>query len=174
MPINRIAAAFVILIASAVAVSAQNLARAAAFQDWSVYAYDGPGGRICYAASQATTKLPAGVNRDEEYFMVATWPDQAPTAVLNEPSIIMGYPLELNAPVTVTIGTEVFTFFTREPWADTAWIRDIGQQQALIAAMRRGVTMTVSGRSQRGTETTDTYSLRGITAALDRTAQECR
>ena len=33
--------------------------------------------------------------------------------------------------------------------------------------------MIVKGTSSRGTDTTDTYSLLGITAALNRAAQEC-
>ena len=33
--------------------------------------------------------------------------------------------------------------------------------------------MTVEGTSKRGTMTTDTYSLSGVTAALDKIATEC-
>ena len=58
--------------------------------------------------------------------------------------------------------------------ADTAWIRDLAQEEALVAAMRRGTSMTVTGRSRTGVETTDTYSLFGTTAALERSAEECR
>jgi hypothetical protein len=32
----------------------------------------------------------------------------------------------------------------------------------------------VRGESSRGTKTTDVFSLKGISQALDRTAQECR
>jgi hypothetical protein len=34
--------------------------------------------------------------------------------------------------------------------------------------------VVVKGESGRGTETTDTYSLKGLPEALDRMAQECQ
>ncbi len=170
--LNRIAAALAILVVSATAAFPQASNRVATFQDWSVYAYSGPSGRVCYAAAQPQTTAPAGVNRDPIYFMVANWPGRDAT---NEVSVIMGYPLEANSSVTVTIDTtENFTLFTRTtPYPDTAWIDALDQEAELMVAMRRGITMVVRGRSARGTDTTDTYSLRGISAALDRAAQEC-
>ena len=38
----------------------------------------------------------------------------------------------------------------------------------------KGADATVRGESGRGTKTTDVFSLKGISQALDRTAQECR
>jgi hypothetical protein len=43
----------------------------------------------------------------------------------------------------------------------------------LLAAMRDGSKMIVKGTSRRGTLTTDEYSLKGISAALDKIASEC-
>jgi hypothetical protein len=40
--------------------------------------------------------------------------------------------------------------------------------------MRAGDSAVVKGMSSRGTESTDTYSLKGLTEALDRVAQECK
>jgi len=39
--------------------------------------------------------------------------------------------------------------------------------------MRAGLTMVVKGTSSRGTLTTDTYSLRGFTAAYDAMQKAC-
>ena len=164
----RLIGALTILAASAALAVAQTATRVETFQAWSVYSYAGAEGRVCYAATRAQTTLPEGVNRDPEYFMVANWPDRT---AANEVSIIMGYPLEVNSTVTVTIDTEVFEFFVG---GDAAWIRDLTLEEQLVVAMRRGTTMVVRGRSQRGTDTTDTYSLFGVTAALDRAAQECQ
>jgi hypothetical protein len=171
--LNRIVAALVILAASATAAFPQASNRVATFQDWSVYVYSGPSGRICYASSQPQTTAPVGVNRDPIYFMVSNW---AGRDVDNEVSVIMGYPLEANSNLTVTIDTdENFTLFsTPTPYPDTGFVRELDQEAQLIVAMRRGVSMVVRGRSARGTDTTDTYSLRGISAALDRAAQECQ
>ena len=56
---------------------------------------------------------------------------------------------------------------------DGAWIKNAAEEPQLIEAMRKGSDMLVKGTSARGTNTTDTYSLRGVTNALDRVAKEC-
>jgi hypothetical protein len=43
----------------------------------------------------------------------------------------------------------------------------------LMAAMRQGSKMVVKGTSRRGTLTTDEFSLKGLSAALDKIASEC-
>jgi hypothetical protein len=40
--------------------------------------------------------------------------------------------------------------------------------------MRASGELTVKGMSRRGTLTTDTYSLKGISAALDKLAEGCK
>ena len=42
-----------------------------------------------------------------------------------------------------------------------------------VNALKNGAKLTVTGTSKRGTVTTDTYSLIGITAALAKLATEC-
>jgi hypothetical protein len=39
--------------------------------------------------------------------------------------------------------------------------------------MRKGADLVVKGMSAHGTQTTDTYSLKGLAQALDRVGQEC-
>ena len=67
-------------------------------------------------------------------------------------------------------GDETFEFFTFD---DAAWISDLDQEESLVVAMRRGLTMVIEGRSGLGTDTTDNYTLRGVSAALNRAALEC-
>jgi hypothetical protein len=40
--------------------------------------------------------------------------------------------------------------------------------------MRRASDITVKGVSAKGTETTDTFSLKGLSQALDKISQDCR
>ena len=40
--------------------------------------------------------------------------------------------------------------------------------------MRKGADLTVRGTSSRGTQSTDQYSLKGVSQALDRAEQECK
>jgi len=43
----------------------------------------------------------------------------------------------------------------------------------LVGAMKAGIEMTIRGTSARGTETLDTYSLRGFTAAYNEAVTAC-
>lgn len=168
--LKRFAGAIALLIVTATTATAQQepAERVQTFQDWSVYTANTANGRICFAASQPVQTEPTGVNRDAIYFMLTNYPLRGDT---NEASIIIGYPLEVDSTVTVTIDSdEAFQFFTID---DGAWLRDLGREQELVVAMQRGIQMVVRGRSQRGTDTVDTYSLRGVTAAITRAAQEC-
>ena len=44
----------------------------------------------------------------------------------------------------------------------------------MVSAMRGGQTAMVKGVSAKGTQSSDTYSLKGLAQALDRTGQECK
>ena len=57
--------------------------------------------------------------------------------------------------------------FTR---GKSAWVLEESREPDVIGAMRSGSDMTVEAVSQRGTATTYTYSLNGVTAALKRMA----
>jgi hypothetical protein len=140
------------------------------FRQWNAYTSTEGGGKMCFAASQPTdSKYSKPVSgRDPVFFMVTSIPSKS---IKNEASTIIGYPFADNAKVTVEIdGATSFTMFTDK---DSAWIEASGQEADLIAAMQKGTRMTVKGVSRRGTETVDTYSLSGITAALDAIAKEC-
>ncbi len=55
---------------------------------------------------------------------------------------------------------------------DTAWSVP-ETEAALVEAMKKGHVMTLTGTSKRKTTITDTYSLSGISAALDAATKEC-
>ena len=54
-----------------------------------------------------------------------------------------------------------------------AWLADTSGEAAFVEAMKAGSTLTVKGTSQRGTNTTDTYSLGGVTAAMQEIDKAC-
>ena len=57
---------------------------------------------------------------------------------------------------------------------DGLWIKNAAEEEKLVEAMRKGADMTVKAVSSRGTQTTDVFSLKGLSQALDRMAQDCR
>lgn len=89
---------------------------------------------------------------------------------LNEVSFSAGYTYKKESTVQVLIGGQKFTLFTD---GETAWSRSSKDDKALVDAMKRGSSMTVTGFSSRGTKTTDSYSLTGFTKAFDTIGKAC-
>jgi hypothetical protein len=83
--------------------------------------------------------------------------------VAGEVSFGAGYPLEENSQVTVEVGDKTYTLFAIEDWAWPA----AEQDAALVADLKAGAEAVVTGVSARGTTTVDTFSLIGITAAIE-------
>jgi hypothetical protein len=138
------------------------------FEDWESYKNADARGAVCWAVTTPKAKEPATAKRDAIYFLITTWPKQG---ISNEPSVIIGYQFKDASPATVEVGSDKFNFFTK---ADGAWLQSKQDEQRLIAAMRGAPELTVKGFSKRGTLTTDTYSLKGISAALDKMAEGCK
>ena len=139
------------------------------YGDWGAYTAAPGGKKVCFALSkpkkQDATK--EDVKRDPAYVFVATRPSEQ---VKDEVSVIVGYPLNPKVDATAQIGSSTYVMFGQ---TDGAWIKDAAEEPKLVEAMRKGAEMVVKGKSARGTETTDTYSLMGISNALDRVAKEC-
>jgi invasion protein IalB len=154
------------------AAQAQSPSAIGTYSDWTAYSVSTGNGKICYALSQPETRKPEGLNRDPAYFFISTRPGEK---VKEEVSVIMGFPLRASSEVVITVqsssGSTNFEGYVKE---DGAWIREAADERRLVEAMRKGRNIVVKGTSGRGNVTTDTYSLDGISAALDKAAGECK
>jgi len=82
-----------------------------------------------------------------------------------------GYTFKDKSEPTATIdGKTTFKLFTQ---GGHAWALDAQADKALVSAMRAGGELVVKGTSARGTLTTDTYSLKGFTAAWKAINKAC-
>ncbi len=90
--------------------------------------------------------------------------------VEGEVSFTGGYPFAENSSVTLQIGADAFEMFTR---GEFAWPVSDEDDARIVEAMRRGRDATLTGRSARGTQTEDTFSLMGFTAALEEAQARC-
>ena len=139
-------------------------------RDWGAYRYDDKNGRICFASSvpkKSTGKYDPD-NRGDVHVFVSHGPGKAERNVVQ---VIAGYRYKPQSDVTVKIDKKTFTLFTIE---DRAYAESEEDDIRIIAAMKRGSTMTVIGTSSRGTKTTDTYSLLGFTkvkSVIDKTCK---
>ena len=88
-------------------------------------------------------------------------------------SFQVGYSIKEGSDIKIKIDGKpfgVFNFLQDQ----IAWTSDPGVDGMLIKAMQRGTTMIIKGVSSRGTNTKDTYSLRGFTAAYKTISKVCK
>jgi invasion protein IalB len=140
------------------------------YGDWGAYTATSGGKKVCYALAKpaSSTTEPANKVRDPAYIFVSTRPAEK---VVNEVSIVMGYPFKAGTEATVDLGTVKFAMYTQQ---DGAWIKNATEEARLVDAMRKTPEMIVTGESGKGTKSTDKYSLKGLAQALDRIASECK
>ncbi|MGR3499013.1 MAG: invasion associated locus B family protein [Limimaricola soesokkakensis] len=154
---------------SAVAQEASN--RVAAETDWSVFQETDP--VECFGVSAPKSQLntkdgqPVTVNRGETLLFVFYRPAQG---VNGQVTFTGGYPFASGSTVTLEVGGQDFQLFTEGDWAWPATPQD---DAAIVAAMKRGAEAVLTGVSGRGTQTKDTFSLLGFTAAVDEAAKRC-
>ena len=139
----------------------------ATFKDWSAHVISGKSGKICYLHGVPNKSAGKYTTRGDTYLQVT---HRTKPQSVNEVSVTAGYPYKKDGVVTVVVDGKKFELFTDQ---DTAWSRDAVGDKTLVAALRAGTTMVVTGSSARGTLTTDTYSLSGFSAAHNAIGKAC-
>ncbi len=150
---------------------AQEVQRISEHHDWKAYVHGSGKERICYVSSSPKSWKPKGINRDQAFFQVAHF--LGPN-LKGEIHVEVGYPLKPGsrprARIKVKKKTQDFRFFVKD---SSAWVVD--QKNApVVEAMKDGSTMTFTATSARGTVVSDSYSLRGFTAAYKAATKACR
>lgn len=140
--------------------------------DWSVFTDDNP--KECWGVTAPKSSVATRdgtevtVRRGEVQFFVTYRPG---AGAAGEISMTGGYPFADGSTVTVEIDGQSFDLFTDAEWA---WSASPEADAALLAAMKKGAEAVVTGRSGRGTQTKDTFSLRGFTAAVEEAEKRCK
>ena len=141
------------------------------FGNWSAYSSGSGASLTCYALSKPRATRPAGAKRGPIYLMVSDWPARKVKA---EPQVVYGYQGKEGAAAALAIGSDKFTFFIRNNGKEaSSWLQQITDNGRLIEAMHGGVSAVASGISQRGTKTSDTYSLQGFNDAMVKVHAAC-
>jgi hypothetical protein len=140
------------------------------YADWGAYTASPGGKKVCFAIAKpaATETVPPGRPRNPVFMFISTRPAEK---VINEISIIIGYPFKPSADATASVGSTAFPLYTQQ---DGAWIKNAADESHMIDAMRAGQTAVIKGASAKGTQSSDTFNLKGLSQALDRVAQECK
>ena len=138
------------------------------FSKWTAWQGSDANGPICYISAQPDSSEPSGVNRDPIHFLVI---HRKGLGTKNEVQTLIGYPFNAqNANATASIDGRSFPMVTE---GSAAWLASAGDEAGFVGAMKAGSQLVVKGTSQRGTNTTDTYSLSGVTAAMGEIDKAC-
>jgi hypothetical protein len=144
--------------------------RVAVTSDWNVFAEENP--KECWGVTVPKETVntrdgqPVSVRRGDILLFV-TYRPGAP----GEVSFTGGYPFADGSTVSVDVDGNAFELFTDGEWA---WPATPEQDAALLAAMKAGTQATLTARSGKGTQTKDTFSLRGFTAAMTEAEARCK
>lgn len=140
------------------------------FGTWGAYTAMPNGKKVCFALAKPSSSktTPAGRPRDPAYAFISTRPAEK---VVNEVSIMIGYQLKPGSESALEVGGARYAMYTQ---GDGLWIKNAAEEERMVEALRKGSDVTVRGTSAKGTETSDTFALKGLAQALDRLAQDCR
>ena len=137
---------------------------------WGAYMAAPNGKKVCFALAKPSSSKtnPPNRPRDPAYAFISTRPAER---VVNEVSIMVGYTLKPGSESTLEVGGASYAMYTQ---GDGIWIKNAAEEERMVEAMRKSADLTVKGVSAKGTETVDVFSLKGLSQALDRVAQDCR
>lgn len=140
------------------------------FGTWGAYMATPNGRKVCFALAKPSSSKtnPPNRPRDPAYAFVSTRPAER---VVNEVSIMMGYALKPGSESSLEVGGSAYAMYTQ---GDGLWIKNAAEEEQMVAAMRKSAEVTIKGTSAKGTETTDVFSLKGLSQALDKVAQDCK
>lgn len=140
--------------------------------DWTVFEDKDP--RECWAVSSPTETVNSrdgrvvAVSRGEILFMTFYRPG---AAVQGQVAFTGGYPFAPGSTVTLDIGGTKFELLPEGEWA---WPSAGAEDAKIVAAMKRGSSAVLTARSARGTQTKDSFSLKGYTAAVEEAEKRCK
>ncbi|MBN9888722.1 invasion associated locus B family protein [Salipiger abyssi] len=163
--------AFLALAATSALAQEESQNRVNAITDWSVFEGNDP--RECWAVTtykeSVNTKdgRVVSVRRGDILLMVFYRPG---ANVTGQVAFTGGYPFAGGSTVNVNISGSEFELYTEGEWA---WPATPQEDAKIITAMKRGADAVLTARSSRGTQTQDTFSLLGFTAAVEDAEKRC-
>jgi len=139
------------------------------YGDWTAYASGGDKDKTCYALGKPKDRQPKAKLKDTTgYIFITTRPAEN---VRNEIAVNLGYATKDGSAAAAEIDGDAFELITK---GQNAWVREQAKEKDFVGALRGGAKLTIKASSAKGTATVDTYSLKGLSDALARVAQECK
>ena len=145
----------------------ENLKSIGKFKDWESFVLSQDGNKICFAQSNPVVRAPKKSKREASRLFVSFRPAES---IKNEVSVTNGYEFKLKAPVAAKSGKKSYDLFSKGRFA---WVVDNEDEIKLISTMKKASRLMIVGNSEKGTETTDHYSMMGFTKAYNTAKKNC-
>ena len=145
----------------------ENLKSLGKFKDWESFILSQDGNKICFAQSIPVVRAPKKFKRDPSRLFVSFRPDEN---IKNEISVTNGYEFKLKSPVAAKSGKKNYDLFSKGRFA---WVVDDKDEKKLISTMKKASRLMIIGNSEKGTQTTDHYSMMGFTKAYNTAKKSC-
>ena len=166
---------FLALICAAVGLSASPPAFADAsdpvligtYSGWKAYHFQDKAGQVCFMSRQPEKQQGNFKKRGEVFFFVTHWSGEKDKNVV---SVSNGYGFKQKSLATLSFKGKKFNLFTQ---GEMAWTKDQAEDVAVIKELQSGSSMSIKGTSSRGTETADTYNLKGSAEAYKAIIKQC-
>jgi len=136
------------------------------YGDWSLYGMQENGNLVCYLSSGLEHASDPVPRRRQAFVLITNRPAERRRGVV---SVDPGYTYDEGSTVLMTVGRKQFHLVGKN---GSAWAQD-NEDPQIIAAIRGGSTLVVTGRMRGGPATTDTFSLKGFPKALAALDQAC-
>ena len=165
--INSLYISFIIILISFSARSAEDLKSIGKFKDWETFTVTENNNKICFAQSIPILRAPKKFERNPSRLFVSFRPTED---IKDEVSATSGYTFQKEKIVKAKSGKKTFDFFAQENFA---WILDTEEEQKFIQAMKKASRVMIIGRTDKGKQTIDHYSLMGFSKAYNTAKKNC-
>ena len=165
--INSLYISFIIILISFSARSAEDLKSIGKFKDWETFTVTENNNKICFAQSIPILRAPKKFERNPSRLFISFRPTED---IKDEVSATSGYTFQKEKIVKAKTGKKTYDFFSREEFA---WILDTEEEQRFIKAMKKASRVMIIGRTEKGKQTIDHYSLMGFTKAYNTAKKNC-
>ena len=165
--INSLYISFIVILISFSARSAEDLKSIGKFKDWETFTVTENDNKICFAQSIPVLRAPKKFERNPSRLFISFRPTEN---IKDEVSATSGYTFQKEKIVKAKTGKKTYDFFSREEFA---WIIDTEEEQRFIKAMKKASRVMIIGRTEKGKQTIDHYSLMGFTKAYNTAKKNC-
>jgi hypothetical protein len=132
------------------------------YEDWTAATHTEAGQTVCYAFTRANGSSPVVSGRGDVVLTVTERP-----ALRDAVAISAGFVYPAKAEVSVKVDQASFDFYTSRT---SAFARD---GHAVVLALQKGKLVTARSPGPKSGEVTDTFSLRGFSAAYAAIVKAC-